>query len=120
MTIGFPGSTDRYLSSWGVNQRIENSNKPRIEVRGLKQDIWRKAMQASDAVRIKYASKYAGSSNYWKNSIGMNRGLANLRRHRPQTGRRGCLCGMGSPVTRTSGALRRRAEAAREGLHAVG
>ena len=78
MTIGFPGSTDRYLSSWGVNQRIENSNKPRIEVRGLKQDIWRKAMQASDAVRIKYASKYAGSSNYWKNSIGMNRGLANL------------------------------------------
>ena len=78
MTIGFPGSTDRYLSSWGVNQRIENSNKPRIEVRGLKQDIWRKAMQASDAVRIKYASKYAGSSNYWKNSIGMNKALVKL------------------------------------------
>lgn len=78
MTIGFPGSTNRYLSSWGVTQRIEHANKPRIEVRGLKQDIWRKAMQASDAVRIKYASKYAGSSNYWKNSIGMNRGLANL------------------------------------------
>ena len=35
-------------------------------------------MSASDAVRIKYASKYAGSSNYWKNSIGMNKGLANL------------------------------------------
>ena len=35
-------------------------------------------MSASDEVRIKYASKYAGSSNYWKNSIGMNRGLANL------------------------------------------
>ena len=78
MTIGFPGSTDRYLCSWGVKQRIENSNKPRIEVRGIKQDIWREAMSASDAVRIKYASKYAGSSNYWKNSIGMNNGLANL------------------------------------------
>lgn len=78
MTIGFPGSTDRYLCSWGVNQRIENSNKPRIEVRGIKQDIWKKAMLDSDAVRIKYASKYAGSSNYWKNSIGMNKGLANL------------------------------------------
>ena len=51
---------------------------PRIEVRGIKQDIWKKAMLASDAVRIKYASKYAGSSNYWKNSIGMNRGLARL------------------------------------------
>lgn len=78
MTIGFPGSTDRYLCSWGVNQRIEDANKPRIEVRGIKQEIWKKEMLASDAVRIKYASKYAGSSNYWKNSIGMNKGLANL------------------------------------------
>jgi len=78
MTIGFPGRTNRYLSSWGVQQRIEDSNKPRIEVREIKQDIWKKAMLESDAVRIKYASKYAGSSNYWKNSIGMNRGLARL------------------------------------------
>lgn len=79
MTIGFPGRTNRYLSSWGVKQRMENSNKPRIEVRGIKQEIWKKAMLASDAVRIKYASKYAGSSNYWKNSIGMNRGLERLK-----------------------------------------
>ncbi|MDD3062134.1 MAG: S46 family peptidase [Massilibacteroides sp.] len=78
MTIGFPGSTDRYLCSWGVKQRIENSNIPRIRVREVKQAIWKEAMNASDAVRIKYASKYAGSSNYWKNSIGMNRGLENL------------------------------------------
>ena len=79
MTIGFPGSTDRYLCSWGVEQRIEDSNKPRIEVRGIKQAIWKDAMLKSDEVRIKYASKYAGSSNYWKNSIGMNKGLANLK-----------------------------------------
>lgn len=78
MTVGFPGSTDRYLSSWGVQQRIEHSNKPRIEVRGIKQDIWKEAMRASDEVRIKYSSKYQGSSNYWKNSIGMNKGLAKL------------------------------------------
>ena len=79
ITIGFPGSTDRYLCSWGVQQRIEDSNKPRIEVRGIKQAIWKDAMLKSDEVRIKYASKYAGSSNYWKNSIGMNKGLANLK-----------------------------------------
>lgn len=79
MTIGFPGSTDRYLCSWGVQQRIEDSNKPRIEVRGIKQAIGKDAMLKSDEVRIKYASKYAGSSNYWKNSIGMNKGLANLK-----------------------------------------
>ena len=78
MTIGFPGSTDRYLSSWGVQSRIKSVNEPRIEVRGVKQAIWQEAMLADDAVRIKYASKYASSSNYWKNAIGMNRGLANL------------------------------------------
>ena len=79
MTIGFPGSTDRYLTSYGVQQRIKSSNEPRIEVRGVKQEIWRKGMLADNATRIRYASKYAGSSNYWKNSIGMNRGLAKLR-----------------------------------------
>ncbi len=78
MTIGFPGSTDRYLTSWGVEDRIENENNPRIEVRGIKQAIWKEAMSADQATRIKYASKYAQSANYWKNSIGMNRGLARL------------------------------------------
>jgi hypothetical protein len=78
MTIGYPGRTSRYLSSWGVEQRIKSQNEPMIEVRGIKQDIWNEAMLQSDAIRIKYASKYAGSSNYWKNSIGMNRGLARM------------------------------------------
>lgn len=78
MTIGYPGSTDRYLSSWGVKRRMEDSNKPRIEVRGEKQAIWKEAMLTNDAIRIKYASKYARSSNYWKNSIGMNRGIERL------------------------------------------
>lgn len=40
-----------------------------------------KDMQANDTVRIQYASKYAGSSNYWKNSIGMSRGLKRLKVH---------------------------------------
>lgn len=78
MTIGFPGSTDRYLSSWGVENRIVNENEPRILVRGIKQEIWMKHMNAEQAIRIQYASKYAGSSNYWKNSIGMNKGLRRL------------------------------------------
>ena len=78
MTIGFPGSTDRYLSSWGVDQRVKSVNEPRIEARGIKQDIWKKAMLTSDEVRIKYASKFARSSNYWKNSIGMNKGIERL------------------------------------------
>ncbi|MDR1091507.1 MAG: S46 family peptidase [Prevotella sp.] len=78
MTIGYPGSTERYIPSWGIRQMVESEHKPRIEVRGAKQEIWSKAMNASDAIRIKYASKYAGSSNYWKNAIGMNEAIAKL------------------------------------------
>ncbi|MDO4790348.1 MAG: S46 family peptidase, partial [Porphyromonas sp.] len=78
MTIGFPGRTNRYLSSWGVENLIKNENTPRIEVRGLKQDVWKSFMEKEQAIRIQYSGKYASSSNYWKNSIGMNKGLRRL------------------------------------------
>lgn len=78
MTIGYPGSTERYLSSWGIEQMMESENIPRIEVRTVKQDIWKKAMNADDAVRIKYAVKFSRSSNYWKNAMGMNQALKKL------------------------------------------
>ena len=78
MVMGFPGSTERYMTSYEIDQTLEVDNPQRIYIRGLRQDIMRRYMDASDEVRIKYASKYAGSSNYWKNSIGMSRGLERL------------------------------------------
>lgn len=78
MTMGYPGSTERYLSSYGVDERMKTSNAAMIQIRGIKQDIWSKYMDADDATRIKYASKFAQSSNYWKNSIGMNQSIADL------------------------------------------
>jgi len=78
MTVGYPGSTQRYMSSWGIRQQMESENKPRIEVRGAKQEIWWNAMTGNDTIRIKYASKHAGSSNYWKNAMGMNEALNHL------------------------------------------
>jgi len=78
MTVGYPGSTNRYLSSWGIDERVNASNISIIQVRGKKQEVWKKFMDADRAVGIKYASKWAGSSNYWKNSIGMNKAIADL------------------------------------------
>ena len=75
MTFGYPGSTNRYMSSYGIVNMMDNENTPRAQVRGVKQDIWREAMNADDAIRIKYSSKYAQSSNYWKNAIGMNESI---------------------------------------------
>ena len=78
MTVGYPGSTDRYLSSYGINERIEGINVSMIDVRGKKQQVWKKWMDSDRAIAIKYASKFASSSNYWKNSIGMNKAVKEL------------------------------------------
>ena len=78
MIMGNPGTTNRYLSSFGVSYRMKSSNQSRIDVRGAKQDVWRSFMRADEAINIAYASKYARSSNYWKNSIGMNNAIAKL------------------------------------------
>ena len=73
MIMGYPGSTSRYLSSYGIQERRDAINTPRVQVREVKQEVMLRHMRASEAVRIMYESKYAGSSNYWKNSIGMNK-----------------------------------------------
>lgn len=75
MIMGFPGSTSRYLTESEVKLRMDAVNTPRIEVREARQGVLSKEMAASDKVRIQYASKYASSSNYWKNSIGMNKAI---------------------------------------------
>ena len=78
MTLGFPGSTERYLSSYGVEERLVNANQAQIDVRGVKQAIWKHEMDRRDSIRLMYASKYSESSNYWKNSIGMNQAVRRL------------------------------------------
>ncbi len=78
MTIGYPGSTERYLSSFGIEEMMNNSNQAQIDIRGVKQAIWKREMDSKDSIRIKYASKYDESSNYWKNSIGVNRAIRKL------------------------------------------
>lgn len=78
MTMGYPGSTERYLSSFGIEEMMNTTNRAQIEVRGVKQAIWKREMDRRDSIRIKYASKYDESSNYWKNSIGVNRTIKKL------------------------------------------
>ena len=78
MVLGYPGSTDRYMTSWEVQELLEVIHPNRIKIRGLKQELMMEDMQADEKVRLQYASKYSTSSNYWKYSIGQSRGLKNL------------------------------------------
>lgn len=75
MIMGFPGSTSRYLTQSEVKERMVADNQPMIDMRGARLEVLRNAMDASAKTRIQYADKFAGSSNYWKNSIGMNKAI---------------------------------------------
>ncbi len=78
MIMGYPGRTNRYETSFGVINTMNATNNVRIEVRKELLDIWGAYMKTSQMARIQYADKYAGSSNYYKYSIGQNKGLTNL------------------------------------------
>jgi hypothetical protein len=79
MVMGYPGTTTRYMTSYEVDEAMKITNANRIKVRGLRQEIWMKDMMKDPKINIQYASKYSGSSNYWKFSIGQNEGLTRLR-----------------------------------------
>ncbi len=78
MIMGYPGSTDRYLSSHGVQQAIDVYNPSVVEVRDVKLKTMKEHMDADKGVRIQYASKYASTANYWKYYIGQTKGLKRL------------------------------------------
>ena len=75
MIMGFPGSTERYLTQSEVKQMMTAQNQAMIDMRTVYLDVLKKYMGQSDEIRIQYANKFAGSSNYWKNSIGMNKAI---------------------------------------------
>ena len=78
MIMGYPGNTNRYMTSFGIKELMNETNPNRIKIRGLKQDIWMHDMQTSDKIRIQYAAKFALSSNYYKYSIGQQKFIKQL------------------------------------------
>lgn len=72
MIMGFPGRTNHFYTSWEVAERRDIDNAVRIEMRELRQNAMLEEMLKDAKTRIQYASKYAGSQNAYKNSIGSN------------------------------------------------
>jgi hypothetical protein len=75
MILGYPGGTDRYMTSFGIEHNLKHVYPDRIKIRRAKLDILKEDMNADPAVRIQYSSKYARIANYWKNFIGMSKGF---------------------------------------------
>ena len=78
MVMGYPGNTQRYMSSYEVAMNYNQSNPAKIKIREKRLALMKEDMDANPAVRIQYASKYAQVSNYYKYFIGQNQGLKRL------------------------------------------
>lgn len=79
MVFGYPGSTDRYLTSFGIEQALDIKNPTIVNIRAEKLAIMKAGMDASKRTKIQYASKYARTSNYWKYFIGQSKGLKSMK-----------------------------------------
>jgi len=75
LVFGFPGRTNEYLPAVGVNQIVNVLNPAKIEIRENALKIVDSYMRKDDAIKIKYASKFASIANYWKKWIGESQGI---------------------------------------------
>ncbi|MBK8497473.1 MAG: S46 family peptidase [Flavobacteriales bacterium] len=78
MIFGFPGQTQRYLSSYGVDYVLNTADPMRVGMRTASLGVIDAAMRSSDALRLKYADKQSSIANAWKKWIGEMRGLKEL------------------------------------------
>ena len=79
MVWGYPGGTERYMTSFGIEYNLEAFLPTLIEIFDAQLQAWKAHMDAQQAVRIQYASKYAGLANAWKLFLGQTRGLKRLK-----------------------------------------
>jgi hypothetical protein len=75
MVYGYPGRTTRYLTSYGVDLAINETNPSIVKIRDKKLSIMRAEMNKDQATNLKYASSYASIANYWKYFIGQTEQL---------------------------------------------
>ncbi len=75
MVMGYPGRTQEYLPSYAIAQIVNTLNPAKIEVRDAALKVQDGFMRKDPAIKIQYASKYAGVANYWKKWIGETKGL---------------------------------------------
>lgn len=70
MIVGYPGRTNRYLTSYGIQQMVNKDYPAWVEASKLAMDVMKKYMDKDQATKLNYASQYASVANYWKNRQG--------------------------------------------------
>lgn len=70
MILGYPGRTNRYLTSYGINQMVSKDYPAWVETSKMAMDVMKKYMDKDKTTQLGYASQYASVANYWKNRQG--------------------------------------------------
>lgn len=70
MILGYPGRTNRYLTSYGIEQMVSKDYPAWVETSKMAMDVMKKYMDKDKATQLGYASQYASVANYWKNRQG--------------------------------------------------
>lgn len=78
MVMGYPGRTERYITSYDVDLRINETNPAVVKLRDARLTSMRKYMRQDPGVNLMLASKYASIANYWKYYIGQTEQLKRL------------------------------------------
>jgi hypothetical protein len=66
MIYGYPGSTNRYETSFGVKLKTNVENPAIVNLRDIRLKLMFEEMRKDPAVRLRLASNYASVANYWK------------------------------------------------------
>jgi hypothetical protein len=78
MIYGYPGRTDRFLTSNGVRLATEETNPVIVKLRDIRLKAWKEEMSKSVDIRLSLSSEYAQIANYWKYYIGQTEQLKSL------------------------------------------
>ena len=70
MIVGYPGRTNRYMTSYGIDQLVNKDYPGWVEASKEAMDVMKKYMDRDQATKLNYASQYASVANYWKNRAG--------------------------------------------------
>ncbi|WP_205513509.1 S46 family peptidase [Longitalea arenae] len=66
MIYGYPGSTNRYETSFGIKQKIDIDNPTLVKLRDMRLKYMFEQMKDDPATKLKLAADYASIANYWK------------------------------------------------------
>lgn len=79
MVYGFPGRTNRYETSYGIELATSKINPAIVALRDIRLTAWKEQMDKSDSTRLLMSAQYARISNYWKYFIGQTEQLKRLK-----------------------------------------